>query len=68
MLLCYNVRSLTFNLPTAAVIAVLAAAPGSMSLDLSGPNFEVSPLPSSDPDSYLVQSSILKSSVPSPVE
>jgi hypothetical protein len=46
--------------PIAAVIAAPAAAPGSMNLDLSGPKFEVSPLPSSDPDSYLVQSSILK--------
>jgi hypothetical protein len=46
--------------PTASAIAVLAVAPGSMSLDLSGPNFLVSLLPSSDPDSFLVQSLILK--------
>jgi hypothetical protein len=53
-----HVLHLTY--PIVAATVVLVAAPGSMSLDLSGPNFEVSPVPSSVPGSYLLQSLILK--------
>lgn len=69
MLLRYiMLQVLRLTYPIAAVTAVPAVAPGSMSLHLTGPNYEASPFPSPDPDSYLFQSSILKWGVPSPVE